>query len=179
MFAFAKAQLPEALTSVMFEQLHNIYRLTVWPWQDTTTLANGVRQPVDAAVVRLFEQAKKAPPAEAALQLGELERLSDVACDQLQAAWRERQAQTPPAPAPQSDHRKDKRVLALPRMKDLALLNRLEKQAPLLPLSLRAWIEEAGSVCLAGSHPQLCFWQTANFPGVFADPLMVSIDLRD
>ncbi|HLI67953.1 MAG TPA: hypothetical protein VKU90_16430 [Caulobacteraceae bacterium] len=177
MFQEARALPASALTGVMVEQLHNIYRTAVWPWQDTAQLVKGVRLPADAAATSAFEQAKRSPPVEVATsQLGELERLCAASVEALSDAWKARQSAQP---APTIDHRTDAKVWRQPRKKDLALLARIEKAGPTLPLALRAWIEEVGGVCLAGSHPDLCFWEDAAFPGIYADPLMAAIDLSE
>jgi hypothetical protein len=178
MFAEARGLAPGALTAVMVEQLHNIYRITVWPWQDTEQLMHGRRHPADAAAFALFEKARKMNPAEVAgTMLAELEQLSGVAIDALRRAAKERGVGEVQPPA--VDHRKDKNVLLPPRKKDVALLKQLEKRGFFLPLALRAWIEEVGAVNLAGSHPLLCFWENHTFPGVYADPLMLAIDLEE
>jgi hypothetical protein len=75
-----------------------------------------------------------------------------------------------------TDHLTDESVFSPPDSDEIPRFQELEKKGMLLPLSLRAWIEEVGDVNLAGSHPALSFWQDANFPGVHADPLMVSIN---
>jgi hypothetical protein len=75
------------------------------------------------------------------------------------------------------DHLKDKRVFSPPGKKALAVIRKLEKKGILVPLSLRAWIEEVGGVNLAGAHPRLCFWANEDFTGVYADPLMVVPDV--
>jgi hypothetical protein len=178
MFAEARALPPAALTAVMIEQLHNVYRITVWPWQDTSQLLRGLRHPADAAAFALFEKAKKMNPAEvAATILAELDQLSSVAIDALRSAAKERGAEE--VKSSTVDHRKDKKVLRPPQKKEIALLKRLEKRGFFLPLALRAWIEEVGSVNLAGSHPLLCFWEDHSFPGVYADPLMIAVDFAE
>jgi len=184
MFAHARSIPPAALTSVMVEQLHNIYRMAVWPWQDSTRLMRGERHPADAAATALFETAKRTPPAEVATtMLAELDRLHRAALERLFAAWKEREASRPAtstaASAKPADHLKDKRVFLAPAKKDAALIKKMEKRGIFLPLSLRVWIEEVGSVNLAGSHPRLCFWEDASFPGVHADPLMVAINMSE
>ena len=179
MFEEARSIPPEALTSVMVEQLHNIYRMTVWPWQDTWSLARGERHPADAAATALFEEARRIAPAQVALRmLPELDRLHRLAMNELCRAWKEREGGRPEAPKV-VDHRKDKSVFQAPRNKDAALIKRLEKRGVHLPMSLRAWIEDVGSVNLTGSHPRLCFWEDETFPGVHADPLMVSVDTAE
>jgi hypothetical protein len=75
-----------------------------------------------------------------------------------------------------TDHLTDASVFSRPDSDEISRFRELEKKGMILPLSLCAWIEEVGDVNLAGSHPALSFWQDANFPGVHADPLMVSID---
>jgi hypothetical protein len=110
MFEEARSLPPEALTPVMIEQLHNIYRLAVWPWQDTSRLARGERHPADAAATALFEQAKKTPPtAVATTLLADMDRQSRVAMNQLRTAWNEREGSRVETPKT-VDHRKDQRV---------------------------------------------------------------------
>src|SRR5262249_15063365 len=184
MFAHARSIPPAALTSVMVEQLHNIYRMAVWPWQDTARLMRGERHPADAEVTALFATAKRTPPAEvASTMLAELDRLHRVAMEQMSSAWNERAAGGPALATAgverRVDHLKDNRVFRPPAKKDAALIRKMEKRGVFLPLSLRAWIEQVGSVNLAGSHPRLCFWEDASFPGVHADPLMVAINMSE
>jgi hypothetical protein len=53
----------------------------------------------------------------------------------------------------------------------------LEDEGWVLPLSLRAWIEEVGQVDFTGSHPTLGAMEgEPAFQGVYADPLMVFVD---
>lgn len=75
-----------------------------------------------------------------------------------------------------TDHLKDPIVLAPPSEKETRFIRSLEDKGMVLPLSWRAWIEEVGDVNLAGAHPRLCFWDHPGFAGVYADPLMVSLD---
>jgi hypothetical protein len=75
-----------------------------------------------------------------------------------------------------TDHLTDANVFSPPSTEETAQLRDLEKKGMFLPLSLRAWFEEVGDVNLAGAHPSLCFWEDENFPGIYADPLMVSLD---
>jgi hypothetical protein len=174
MFEAAAKVPPADVTPVMVEQLHNIYRMVMFPYQDTARLARGERLPLDAEATALFEQAKKLPSGQLpAALLAQLRRLHRQALDQVVERWKERDAASPPKPPPSSDHLKDKKVFCPPATKDLALIRALEKKGIPLPLSLRAWIEAVGSVNLAGSHPSLCFWEDESFSGVYADPLMV------
>jgi len=180
MFEHALSLPTEALTAVMVEQLHNIYRQIVWPWQDTERLMRGERHPSDAAATAMFEQARKTPPqVVAATMLDDMMRLANGSMKEMEAAWKDRVAAQPPPPAPTSDHRMDKRVLSPPRKKDIAIIRRLDKAGLSLPLALAAWIEEVGGVNLCGSHPRLCFWEDGGFPGVYADPLMIALDLEE
>jgi len=180
MFVHARGLQPGALTSVMVEQLHNVYRMTVWPWQDTSKLRHGIRHPADAAVTPLYERARKTPPDQvAATMLETLDALSRAAVFELHAAWAEREREKPPPAPPVVDHRKDKNVRSAPRKKDATTIGRLEKRGLALPLALKAWILEVGSVNLAGSHPDLCFWEGAGFPGVHADPLMIAVNVEE
>jgi hypothetical protein len=32
---------------------------------------------------------------------------------------------------------------------------------------------------MAGAHPLLCFWEDDRFPGIYADPLMIAVDLGE
>jgi len=75
-----------------------------------------------------------------------------------------------------TDHLKDPLVLGPPTADEINFIRGLEKKGMWLPLSWRAWIEEVGDVNLAGSHPSLCFWDHPGFAGVYADPLMVTLD---
>ena len=75
-----------------------------------------------------------------------------------------------------TDHLQDPLVLAPPTAKETAFIGRLEGKGMVLPLSWRAWIEEVGDVNLAGAHDRLCFWDHPGFAGVYADPLMVTLD---
>jgi hypothetical protein len=75
-----------------------------------------------------------------------------------------------------TDHLRDESVFSPPEKKEIAFIRKLEKKGMLLPLSLRAWVEEVGDVNLSGAHQTLSFWADANFPGIYADPLMVSMD---
>jgi len=75
-----------------------------------------------------------------------------------------------------TDHLKDEVVFSAPMKEEIATVRRLEKEGLILPLSLRAWVEEVGHVNLSGEHPALCFWASEGFPGVYADPLMIFLD---
>ena len=75
-----------------------------------------------------------------------------------------------------TDHLKDPLVLGPPTADEINFIRGLEKKGMLLPLAWRAWIEEVGDVNLAGRHPALCFWDHPGFAGVYADPLMVTLD---
>jgi len=75
-----------------------------------------------------------------------------------------------------TDHLQDPLVLAPPTAEDTGFIRGLEGKGMVLPLSWRAWIEEVGDLSLAGAHPALCFWDHPGFTGVYADPLMVSLD---
>src|SRR5262249_7184916 len=76
-----------------------------------------------------------------------------------------------------TDHLTDKRVFRAPGKKELAILRKLEQKRVLLPLSLRAWIEEVGTISLAGAYPPLCAWADESVAGTYADPLMVVPDM--
>jgi hypothetical protein len=186
LFDEARKMAPSQLTPVMVEQLHNIYRLTIFPWQDRALLLKGRRFALDGEVTTLFEQAKKLPSGQVTSAIFErLDTLHRRAIDQALAYWQEK-GEEPPAmrekrdaeerlrrEAEASDHLKDKKVFCMPAKKDVAFIRKMEKKGAFLPLSLRAWIEEVGDVNLAGAHPRLCFWDQTSFPGVHADPLMV------
>jgi hypothetical protein len=88
----------------------------------------------------------------------------------------ERQAERMAKRAAITDHLKDEGVFSPPGKAGIASIRQLEEKGMILPLSLRAWFEEVGDVNLAGAHPALCFWEDENFPGVYADPLMVTSD---
>jgi hypothetical protein len=75
-----------------------------------------------------------------------------------------------------TDHLTDPNVFSPPSKDETTRLRDLERKGMFLPLSLRAWFEEVGDVNLAGAHPSLCFWEDEDFPGIYADPLMVSLD---
>ena len=75
-----------------------------------------------------------------------------------------------------TDHLQDPVVFAPAGKEDMALVRNLEKHGMVLPLSLRAWIEQVGDVNLCGAHPALCFWEDGDFPGIYADPLTVLSD---
>ena len=75
-----------------------------------------------------------------------------------------------------TDHLKDEVVFSAPMKEEIAAVRRLEKERLIVPLSLRAWVEEVGHVNLSGEHPALCFWASEGFPGVYADPLMIFLD---
>jgi hypothetical protein len=75
-----------------------------------------------------------------------------------------------------ADHLADKSVFNPPDKRVLKRVDGMEKQGLLLPLSLRAWIEQVGQVCLIGTHPRLCFFEGVDFPGIYADPFMLLPD---
>lgn len=104
-----------------------------------------------------------------------LAKLSQVALPLLKQQT-ERQAEERQRKAAITDHLKDHVVFSPPATEDIAAIRKLEKKGMVLPLSLRAWIEEVGAVNLAGAHPALCFGEDENFPGIYADPLMVGLD---
>lgn len=88
----------------------------------------------------------------------------------------ERQAEALRRKSEITDHLQDEVVFSPPSQEDIAAIRKLEKKGMVLPLSLRAWAEEVGDVNLAGAHPALCYWEDENFPGIYADPLMVALD---
>jgi len=112
-------------------------------------------------------------PAEAVRD--RLAKLSQVALP-LMKQQRERQAEERREKAAIADHLKDAVVFSPPDQEVIAAVRQLDKRGLVLPLSLRAWIEEVGDVNLAGAHPALCFWEDESFPGAYADPLMVGLD---
>ncbi len=174
MFEAARSLPPSGLTAVMVEQLFNIYQMTVWPLQDSEVLLRGEQHPADAAARTPLERAKRSPPAEVVPELAELARLCDAAVEAMTAAHAAREAARPPA-----ERWAERRVLTPPRPKHAELVARIEARGARLPLAVRAWVLDVGGVCLAGSHPKLCFWEDATFPGVYADPLMAAIDLSE
>lgn len=95
---------------------------------------------------------------------------------EMQAKLAAQQSQRIKKQAAITDHLTDANVFSPPSKEETAQLRDLEKKGMFLPLSLRAWFEEVGDVNLAGAHPSLCFWEDENFPGIYADPLMVSRD---
>ena len=182
LFEEARKLAPSQLSPVMMEQLHNIYRLTIFPWQDRALLLKGQRFPLDGDVTALFEQAKRLPAGQVtAVMFAQLDSLHRRAIDQAAAYWKEK-GQEPPGmraadqgrQAQSADHLKDRKVFCPPGRKEMAAVKKMEKAGVFLPLSLRAWIEEVGDVNLAGAHPRLCFWEGENFAGTYADPLMIS-----
>jgi hypothetical protein len=181
------------VTEQMLRDLRGAYHVAMYPWQDRSQLLKGQRFPLDAEVNALFEQTIRTAwfkPAElTAAMLEPLYSLHGKAIEQAIGYWKER-GEEPPAmrekreaeerrrkEAEASDHRKVKSVFSPPGKKAVAFIRKLEKKGVLVPLSVRAWIEEVGSVNLAGAHPRLCFWADENFPGIYADPLMVVPDL--
>lgn len=94
----------------------------------------------------------------------------------MQAAAGQRQQARLREKADIADHLQDANVFAPPDKEEIAFIRALEGKGMVLPLSLRAWIEEVGDVNLAGAHPTLSFWEGPGFPGVYADPLMVTLD---
>ena len=75
-----------------------------------------------------------------------------------------------------ADHTLDKTVLDRVPTRVVRQIGRMEANGVYLPLSLRAWIEEVGQVCLIGSHPSLSFFEGDGFPDVYADPFMLLVD---
>jgi hypothetical protein len=75
-----------------------------------------------------------------------------------------------------TDHLEDGGVFSPPTTEGIAWIRELEEKGLTLPLCLRAWAEQVGDVNLAGAHPRLSFWEGKKFPGVYADPLMVTLD---
>ena len=190
MFDEARRLPPAQLTLVMLDQLRNIYQSVMYPWQDRELLFKRQRFPLDAEMHALFEQAKKTPAGQVtAATIEQLDKLHRNALGQAVAYWREK-GEDPPAlrekkeaeerrrkDAEAADHLKDKRVFGPPSKKQVALIKKLEGKGVLVPLSLRAWIEQVGSVNLAGAHPRLCSWADESFAGTYADPLMVAPDM--
>ena len=74
------------------------------------------------------------------------------------------------------DHLNDPGVINPPTADEITFIRGLEAKGMVLPLSWRAWIEQVGDVNLAGAHPTLCLWDGPGFAGVYADPLMVTLD---
>jgi hypothetical protein len=190
MFEAARNLPPSQLTPAMMEQLHNIYRLSIWPYQDRALLLQGKRFPLDGEATALFDRAKKTPSGQltpAAIEA--LDRVLRQAIDQAVGYWKEKGEEPPGVrekreagerrrqKAEAADHLTVKSVFSAPGKKQVAFLKKMERKGVFLPLALRAWIEEVGGVNLAGAHPRLCFWEDGTFPGVFADPLMVVPDM--
>ncbi len=75
-----------------------------------------------------------------------------------------------------TNHLEDGGVFSPPTKEGIAWIRELEEKGLVLPLSLRAWAEQVGDLNLAGAHPRLSFWEGKKFPGVYADPLMVTLD---
>jgi hypothetical protein len=75
-----------------------------------------------------------------------------------------------------TDHLTDKSVFSAFDKRFVKRIPGMEKKGLFLPLSLRAWIEEVGHVCLIGAHPHLCFFEGGGFPGIYADPFMMLPD---
>lgn len=77
--------------------------------------------------------------------------------------------------APITSHLEDDTVFSPPSASTNALIRKLEKSGMFLPLSLKAWAEAVGDINLSGAHPTLCFWRDEKFPGILADPLMITL----
>lgn len=93
----------------------------------------------------------------------------------VQAATAIRNVTAPPL-VPTTNHLDNEVVFSPPSKSAVAMIRKLEKRGLAIPLSLKAWAETVGDVNLSGAHPALCFWQDDAFPGVLADPLMISLD---
>jgi hypothetical protein len=181
---------PAQITPAMIDQLTGAYRSLMFPWLDPALLYQRQSLPVDAQVRAAFEAAKTAPAGTLTSEMIEqLDRLRRSAMDEALAYWRGK-GEDPPAIRDQrekearqreaaqiSDHTKDKRVLCPPSKRDLAQVRKIEKTSAVLPLALRAWIEEVGHVNLSGALPGLSALDGGDISGVFADPLMVSPQL--
>ena len=63
-----------------------------------------------------------------------------------------------------------------PDQDSIAALDSFEAQFGPLPLSLRMWYEEVGSVCLLGSHPTLSYYDTSmrGATPFYSDPLVIN-----
>ncbi|MGZ5874863.1 MAG: hypothetical protein ACXWKP_22405 [Bradyrhizobium sp.] len=113
-------------------------------------------------------------------------KLSPAGLDQLEAMMRRQDAERRAKAARQAeedakqraitDHLTDKTVFSAIETRFVKRITGMEKKGLFLPLSLRAWIEQVGHVCLIGSHPQLCFFEGEGFPGIYADPFMMLPD---
>jgi hypothetical protein len=68
-------------------------------------------------------------------------------------------------------------ILKTPNSNVAQLINELESMVGPIPLSLRMWYEEVGSVCFIGSHPNLSFFDGANNNSnslkLYSDPLVI------
>jgi hypothetical protein len=116
-------------------------------------------------------------------------KLSTAGLEQLEGMMRRQDAERRTKAARQAeeeakkraitDHLTDKTVFSAIEARFIKRIAGMEKKGFLLPLSLRAWIEEVGHICLIGSHPKLCFFEGAGFPGVYADPFMMQPDVYE
>jgi hypothetical protein len=113
-------------------------------------------------------------------------KLSPTGLDQLEGMMRRQDAERGAKAARQAedeakkravtDHLTDKTVFSAINTRFIKRISGMEKKGFFLPLSLRAWIEEVGQVCLIGAHPTLSFFEGEGFPGVYADPFMMLPD---
>jgi hypothetical protein len=113
-------------------------------------------------------------------------KLSPTGLDQLEGMMRRQDAERREKAARQAeqeakkraitDHLTDKSVFSAIDPRFVKRIPAMEKKGFFLPLSLRAWIEEVGHVCLIGAHPTLSFFEGAGFPGIYTDPFMMLPD---
>jgi hypothetical protein len=113
-------------------------------------------------------------------------KLSPTGLEQLEGMMRRQDAERRAKAAHQAeeeakrraitDHLTDQSVFSAIDPRFIKRIPGMEKKGFFLPLSLRAWIEEVGHVCLIGAHPNLSFFEGAGFPGVYADPFMMLPD---
>jgi hypothetical protein len=116
-------------------------------------------------------------------------KLSPAGLDQLEGMMRRQDAERRTKAARQAeeeakkraitDHLTDTTVFGAIEARFIKRIAGMEKKGFFLPLSLRAWIEEVGHVCLIGSHPSLSFFEGADFPGIYADPFMMLPDVYE
>jgi hypothetical protein len=113
-------------------------------------------------------------------------KLSPTGLDQLEGMMRRQDADRRAKAAHQAeqeankraitDHLTDNSVFSAIDPRFVKRIPAMEMKGFFLPLSLRAWIEEVGHVCLIGAHPTLSFFEGAGFPGIYTDPFMMLPD---
>jgi hypothetical protein len=78
-----------------------------------------------------------------------------------------------------TDHLTDTTVFGAIETRFIKRIAGMEKKGFFLPLSLRAWIEEVGHVCLIGSIRVCLSSRVRAFPGIYADPFMMLPDVYE